>query len=468
MSFEAVVQGFFEKYGTDPVLFVEDVLGVKPDEWQAQVLKWVGDGERRISVRSGHGTGKSSVASWLMIWHLLTRYPQKAVVTAPTITQLQDALASEVKRWINELPDALRSQIEVLTEQIRLKGAPSESFISFRVSRQESPEALSGVHSDWVILVVDEASGVPEQIFEAASGSVSSHNAVTILLGNPVKNTGFFHATHTRLAAYWKTLHISCLNSPRVSQDYIDDMKMRYGEGTNPYRIRVTGDFPLDDEDTIISRELVESAVGRDVEGIGGSVVMGVDIARRGNDASAICVRQGNKIIGGGVKIRKGFDLMQVVGWIRSEMDAVKSSGYDVSECCIDSIGLGAGVCDRLTEEGVDIRGINVSESASIGTEYFNLRSELWWRCRDWFYRRDVVIPHDDRLIEELVCVRRDFNSGDKLKVEAKDRTRQRLGMNASPDAADSLILTFASYASMTTGPFRWSRPLVREMPGIV
>ena len=101
MNFEETIKGFFERYGNDPVLFVTEVLKLTPDPWQEQVLRWVGEGERRISVRSGHGVGKSSCASWIMIWHLLTRYPQKAVVTAPTINQLQNALASECKRWVN-------------------------------------------------------------------------------------------------------------------------------------------------------------------------------------------------------------------------------------------------------------------------------------------------------------------------------------------------------------------------------
>lgn len=467
MSFEKVVQEFFRKYGDNPVKFVRDVLKIKPDPWQKQVLDWVGEKERRISVRSGHGVGKSSCASWVMIWHLLTRFPQKAVVTAPTVNQLQDALASECKRWVNALPEALGSQIEVLNEQIRMKGAPSESFISFRVSRAETPEALAGVHSSWVILIADEASGVPEGVFEAASGSMSGENACTILLGNPVRATGFFYNTQTKLAPYWKTLTVSCADSPRVSKDYIRDMKLRYGDSSNAFRVRVLGEFPVADDDTIIPRELVESAIGRDVKCTGGAVIMGVDVARKGLDSSAICIRQGNHILGDEILTREKMDTMQVVGWIESEMKNLTSSGFEVGEVLIDSIGIGAGVVDRLVEKGIDVRGINVSEAASIGSEYFNLRSELWWRCRDWFERRDCRIPHDERLIEELVVVQQDFNS-DKLKVEPKERTRANLPGGVSPDCADALILTFASYASMSNTNYSWKKPLIREIKGIV
>lgn len=467
MGFEEIIKQFFDKYGDDPVLFVKEVLKIKPDPWQEQVLMWVGEKERRISVRSGHGVGKSSCASWVMIWHLLTRYPQKTVVTAPTVNQLQNALAAECKRWVNELPDVLKDQIEVLVETIRLKAAPAESFISFSVSRAETPEALAGVHSDHVILIADEASGVPEGVFEAASGSMSSHSATTILLGNPVRSTGTFYNTHTKLAGYWKTLKVSCIDSPRVSDDYVRDMKLRYSESSNAYRVRVLGDFPISDDDTIIPREMIESAIDRDVKPTGGSVVLGVDVARRGKDASAICIRQGNHILGREVLIRKKLDTMQVVGWIQSEMKNLTSSGYEIGEVLIDSIGLGAGVVDRLMEKGVDVRGVNVSESPSIGSEYFNLRSELWWKCREWFERRDCLIPNDEQLIEELVTVQQDYNS-DKLKVESKEKTRRNLDRGSSPDRADAFVLTFASYASMSGSSTRWNKPLERPMIGIV
>jgi phage terminase large subunit len=451
---------FQHRYVNNPALFVEEVLQVKPDPWQAQVLKWVTEGERRISIRSGHGVGKSSCASWLMIWHQLTRFPQKTVVTAPSHSQLHDALGAEVRRWITALPDVIRDQLEVLSEQIRLIAAPSESFISFRVSRPEkgSAETLQGVHSDHVLLVVDEASGINNAIFEASAGSMSGDNAVTLLLGNPVRGQGFFYDTHNKLASE---------DSSRVSKDFVKEIENRYGRESNQFRVRVSGEFPMADEDAIIPRHLVEGAVARDVEGIGGDVIMGVDVARFGSDASAICVRQGNKIIGDRIKTKRGLDTMQVVGWVRKEMEELREQKYEIGEVCVDSIGLGAGVVDRLLEEGVDVRGVNVGESPSMGGNYLNLRTELWEKCRLWFEGKDVVIPNDEQLINELCSVSYGYSSTGKTKVESKDDIRRRLGNNASPDAADALILTFASYASRNASK-SWSKPLNREIMGIV
>ena len=455
------------RYINDPVSFVKDVLKLTPDTWQEQVLNWVAHGERRISVRSGHGVGKSSCASWLMIWHQLTRFPQKTVVTAPSHSQLHDALGAEVRKWITVLPDVLKDQLEVFTDQIRLKASPSESFISFRVSRPEkgSAEALQGVHSDHVLLVVDEASGINDAIFEASAGSMSGENATTILLGNPVRGQGFFYDTHNKLSKNWKTLRVNCEDSARVSKDFVQDIADRYGESSNQFRVRVSGEFPLADDDAIIPRHLVESAVARDVEGTGGAVTIGVDVARYGSDASAICLRQGNMILGDGVKTKRGLNTMQVVGWVRSEIEELKKKNLEIGDICIDSIGLGAGVVDRLLEEGVDVRGINVGEAPSIAGNYLNLRTELWEKARSWFEGLDVVIPNDEGLITELCSVGYGFSSTGKTKVESKDEIRKRLG--SSPDSADALILTFASYASRNASK-SWSKPLIREIKGIV
>ena len=183
---------FVQEYRDDPVKFVVEVLGAKPLPYQAEFLQAIADGERKMSVRSGHGTGKSTSASWAMLWYVLLRFPNKVVVTAPTSGQLFDALFAELKRWINELPKQLQPMLTVKSDRVELAAAPSEAFISARTSRAETPEALAGVHSENVLLVVDEASGVPEKVFEAAAGSMSGHSATTILLSNPTRSSGTF------------------------------------------------------------------------------------------------------------------------------------------------------------------------------------------------------------------------------------------------------------------------------------
>jgi phage terminase large subunit len=457
---------FIALYRTDPVLFVKEVLGVEPDEWQKDFLNAVASGERKISIRSGHGVGKSTTASWAMLWFLLTRYPVKVVVTAPTSAQLYDALFAELKRWVKELPPTIQDLLDVKQERIELKASSTEAFISARTSRAEQPEALQGVHSENVMLVADEASGVPEAVFEAAAGSMSGHNALTILLGNPVRSSGFFFETHNRLKDEWWTKRVSCEDSARVSQEYIDDMKSRYGEESNAYRIRVLGEFPRSDDDTIIPMELLESAKHRDTRAYEDApIVWGLDVARFGSDSSVLCKRQSNVVHT--LERWRNLDLMQLTGAVVAQYEACDHKSKP-AEILVDSIGLGAGVVDRLIELKLPARGINVSESPAMGGTYLNLRAELWHKAKAWLEKRDCKIPNNEDLIGELATVRYTFTSNGKIKIESKDDIRKR-GLK-SPDMADAFVLTFASDAATISWGSNnsWGKPLKRLIRGLV
>ena len=449
-------------YERHPDLFVEDLLGVTPQDWQREVMSAVAKGQRRCSIRSGHGVGKSSCASWLMIWFLLTRYPVKVVVTAPTASQLFDALFAECKRWIKELPTPIKSLLEMKSDRIELGSSPTEAFISARTSRSESPESLAGVHADHVLLVVDEASGVPESVFEAAYGSMSGKDATTILLGNPTRSSGYFFETHTRLRDSWWTKQVSCLDSPLVSPDFISEMELKYGTDSNAMRVRVLGEFPLAEDDTLISLHAVEQASKRKVEQPEGTaVVWGLDVARYGDDASVLCIRQGRHLIE--LHSWKKLSLMELAGRV---LDLLHSSDEPPEEILVDSIGLGAGVLDRLRELDISARGVNVSESPAMADRYANLRAELWDLTKQWF-NEEVQIPNDDSLIADLTAPRYSFNSSGKMLVESKAETKKRLGR--STDFADSLVLTFASTAAGASGQYRRKkRGRRRNVGGVV
>lgn len=454
---------FIERYERDPVGFVENVLEAKPLPWQKEFLNALARGERRISVRAGHGVGKSTACSWALIWHMTTRYPQKAVVTAPTSAQLFDALYSELKAWINKLPPVLRESFEVFSDRVVLKGAPESSFISARTSSTERPEALAGVHSEHVLLVVDEASAVPEQVFEAAAGSMSGHSASTILISNPTRNSGLFYKTHHDLASDWFRMHVSCLNIPLVSSDFVAQIKATYGEESNAFRIRVLGEFALADDDTLIPAELVDGAIRRDISAGGDDpLVYGLDVARFGSDRTALVKRKGNVVLE--VKSWGGLDTMQVVGAIVNEAKLDKPD-----EICVDTIGLGSGVADRLREMGHNVRDVNVAESSAMNPNANKLRDELWLSVKEWLATKAVRLPADDQLRHELVAPRYSFTSSGKVVVESKDSMRKR--RMRSPDLADALCLTFASQAAMVGGRApRWvpGQALKRHIKGVI
>lgn len=467
---------FRARYYYTPDVFVRQVLGGEPDAKQTELLLAVARGERRVAVRSGHGVGKTTVLAWLVVWWICTRYPQKTVCTAPTQGQLFDALAAETKTWISKLPQGVRDGLEVQTEQILLKARPTASFVSFKTSRPEKPEALAGVHSDNVLLIGDEASGIPDAVFEAAVGSMSGHTATTVLAGNPVRSSGYFYDSFNSpdVSGSWYKVHISCVGHPRVTPDFVEEIRQRYGENSNQYRVRVLGEFPLADDDTVIPWEYVEMAKLRDVKPLLVRPLWGLDVGRFGSDPSALARRRGNVLEA--LDEKRGLDTMQCAGWVKRAYDDAAEPDKP-TEILVDVIGVGAGVLDRLVELGLPARGVNVAEAPAIfDDKYLNLRAELWFQGREWFGRKDCRLALAGKplakLAAELVAPRFQFGSNGKIKVESKEDMKHRLPKIGSPNMADAFLLTLAgehvSAANGSSDNKRWNKPLRRKIGGLV
>lgn len=436
---------FVGKYRARPGLFVREVLGAEPNEFQDDLLTWVCvNRKRRISVRSGHGVGKTTGLAWAMVHTLLFTGECKVICTAPAAGTLFDGLMAEVKLWIGKLPDYLQDLFDTTTEHVRLKSRPTGCFISARTSSSDKPEALAGIHAPRVLLVVDEASGVPEAVFKAAAGSMSTANATTVLIGNPTRTSGHFFDTHHALKDLWATMHVSCIGNKNVDPDFIAQIKKQYGEDSNEYRIRVLGEFPKDDGQSYIPRDLVDEAMNRTFEVSDKTpIVWGLDVARTGDDRVALGVRQGpvvHEVMAWG-----GKHLMETVGVVKAMWDSTPEDIRPV-EILVDAIGMGAGVADRLTELGLPAVAVNVSETSGILGQGARLRDELWYRARMALTEHGLALPPDEELASELSTPRGEYLSSGKLKIEGK-REMKRRGY-PSPDKADAVLLTFFSNAS--------------------
>lgn len=452
-----------ERYWHDPVGFVRDIFGVEPDEWQVELLEAVADpDERQISVRSGHGVGKSTGVSWAAIWHATCRFPQRTVITAPSASQLHDALAAELKSWIARSPGWLQDSFDVKKDRIDFIPSPSESYISFRTSREENPEALAGVHSDYNLILADEASGIPDSIFAPARSGMTGKNATMVLTGNPVRTTGLFFRTHHDLKEYWRTIHVSCLDSPRITPQFIEEAKLEYGEDSNAYRVRVLGEFPIADDDTIIPYYLVQESIGREIVP-DDNIVWGLDPARFGDDASRLVKRHGNVIPSPGMKW-KNIDLMKLCTAVKAE--------YDLAEwhekpkvIMVDVIGIGAGVVDRLGQLGLPVMGVNVSSPPTTPGVYMNLKTELLYKVRKWLESRKASLPDDPEMVKHFTSVRYEFTDRGLIKAENKKKMKKRVGF--SPDTLDATALTFAVEYGILSGNWGdndWNKPIERDI----
>lgn len=428
------------RWKTNPKAFVTEALRATPEDWQVKALDMIAQHDR-VAIRSGHGVGKTTLIAWIALWFLLTRIPTRVPITANSQDQLRDVVWPALAQWARELPGQLRNELDLAAERVSLKAAPEEGFAVARTASRDRPEALQGFHSENMLFVLEEASGIPEEVILVAQGALSTPGAKVLMVGNPTRGAGYFYDAFHGLRDRWVCLHVSSEDVERA-RGHIEDIAARYGKDSNQYRVRVLGEFPIEDDDVVIPLHLCEAAMGRAVEPLSTHrIVWGVDVARFGDDRSALAKRQGNTLLEP-VKVWANKDIMQTAGIVMDEWNGTWDEDKP-KEILVDAIGLGAGVADRLKELGLPIRSINVAERPASRDRYERLRDELWFRAREWLEARDCAMPDDAALIAEITDVRYEYRSTGKIKVESKDQMKERA--LRSPDLGDAFVLTFAA-----------------------
>ncbi len=434
------------RYRADPAAFCREVLGGDaPWSRQLEVLESVRD-HRRTAVRSGHGVGKSWTVARAALWWLYTRPRSVVISTAPTERQVREVLWREIARACRNATMPLGGKM--LTSKIHL----DDDWFAMGVSTDEA-ERFQGFHSEHLLVVFDEAAGIPRRMWEAAEGMLSSAGSRMLAVGNPTAPSGAFHAACT--SGSWRSLRIGCdeaageaarLGLRRlVSTEWIEERRRDWGADSPVYMSRVLGEFPPTAEAGLVPFEWIGAALARGADAKGeGRPMLGVDVARYGRDRTALVLRRGADV--SEAKTFRELDLMEVTGRI---VRAVRQWNVSWSDVFVDAAGLGAGVVDRLHEQGYPARGCNFAERASDAAEFENLRAEVYWRLREAMSPGAAeplsIAPSLDELADELRWINYRVGSSGRLIIESKDRIRAAEG--ASPDLADALALTFAGYA---------------------
>lgn len=444
-----------------PRVYVQQRFGVEPTPQQAAILDAILPVGAKVSVRSGHGIGKSSSASWIILWFLETYDYAKVPCTAPSSHQIHDILWGELSKWrrkADELSAAsglhprfwLSRLFRLINDGLIDQSAPEWGAFA-RTARKENPESLQGFHADHLLYVLDEASGIPEEVFEAAEGALSTPGARVLMLGNPTRNAGTFADSHKHNRGEYSALHFRSQDSPLVDAGYRERLVRKWGEGSNVVRVRADGDFPRQEDDILISLDVTEPCTLREPRQGQGKRILGVDVARMGADRTALVLRQGSVV--DHIKVAAKQDTMATVGTIVNVL-----TSWKVDAIAIDAIGLGAGVYDRLAELKrqqviwCEVIPVNVAEKAPLVRHPADakprlLRDYLWLEMAQWLREDAPVFCADDRgacedLAGELASVGYGLDSQGQLQVEDKDHIRKRLGMSC--DLADGLGCTFA------------------------
>lgn len=460
----------------DPVLYARQRLGLNPTKQQQRLLEAIAPPGAKVSVRAGHGVGKSGSISSAIWWHLECFDYCRVPCTAPTASQLYNVLWAELAKWQRRgdeqarksgLPEPLWLSNLFARTQDRLAdiGSPTDWYAVARTSRREAPDALQGFHASDVTItdddkavqrseaggaimfVIEEASGVPDEIFEVAEGALSSHGARLIMAGNPTKNSGFFARSHKQDRALYTALHFRCADSPLVDASYRPNLIRKYGADSNVVRVRADGEFPKQEDDVLISLEMTEAALEREAaHDPSAKRILGVDVARYGDDRTVFLLRTGRNVEH--IEVRSKQDTMETAGqalhlWRKWKADSIH----------VDVVGLGAGVADRLREQKAPVVDVNVAETApdrkrgTTEAQPWKLRDYLWLEMSEWFRDEhpslaDVERDHAEDLAGEVASVRYALDSSGRLVIESKDAMKKR-GLR-SPDLADALGLTFA------------------------
>jgi transcription antitermination factor NusG len=458
---EEVDYAEYERWREDPVGFVRQVLREEPWEKQCEIAEAVRD-HRQVTVRSCHAAGKDWIAARLALWWVYSRRG-RVVVTGPTRAQVEEIIMR------GEVRDAFRRGDLPGDLHVKALRPAGEGKAAILAKTATGVHRLSGIHKRLLFVVTEAQDPEIEHAWDAAFVNATGEEDRKLTLGNPTEPDGRFYDAH-RPGSDWHSIKVASEDIPNVRRGEVvipglldragvEGFASEYGRESAFYRSRVEAEFPAESEDALIEREWLDAAVRRhrrepEPEGY---YVVGVDPARFGSDETVCCVRRGGRVME--FVAWRGEDTQasarRVLNLVRRLHDGGRTP---VKTVAVDSIGIGAGVVDRVKEDldttwheaGRGGRGLrerrtrvvafNSAKKAPRPDRYPNVRSQAFWRVRKLLEDGELALPDDPRLLEELRALRVEFTANGLTRIGGKDRIKSRLGR--SPDRADALAIS--------------------------
>lgn len=451
--------------------WITTVLGCQLADYQSEIANAVQQGN--VAVAACHSPGKTFIAARIVLWWLYTKPDSIVITTAPTDRQVEKLLWGEIRKALQTAKRSLPGR--KLNTEIQI--GPRHFATGFTAPPADS-DKFGGFHSENVLLIVDEASGVGEEVYKAIDGITAGGQCRILLIGNPLVPEGRFYKIFREQNPRYRRIHISAFDTPNfkglewadfitgawcdklgaqnpysTSPQWVADMIQEYGDDLeNPFiKARILGQFPESDEFAVFPLSALYRArsqrtgdelgpleyapywIGhtQDTMTIVGRVhqacrehpdcSFGVDVARSAHgDESVIMRRPGRKVI------------------------------------FVDVIGVGAGVYDRLREnppEGYAVRAVNVGAGAKDSTKFANLKAEIIWRVRQLVLAGERTLPNDDKTISQFAAIRYAIRSNGKIEIEDKQKLKGRVGY--SPDRADAAFLLEADASAEFVEPLQ-------------
>lgn len=446
------------RWREDPAAWVRDRLGEHVWSKQAEIMRSVAT-NKLVTVQSCHGVGKTHLASRLVLWFLDTHPVQDTMIvtTAPTSHQVRAVLWRYIRAG-HETAGMPGFITQSAVPEWKIDG----NLVGYgRKPADHQQSAFQGQHAEHMLVVLDEAGGIPKWLWDAADSLMTGDDQHLLAIGNPDDNSSHFHTVCTKEPG-WTRHHISAFDAPAftgetippdmarklVQREWVEDKQLRWGENNPLYQAKVLGKW-TDSEDSLIPLSWVLAANARwiawDEAGRPpqpGRLVLGVDVARYGEDSTVIAHRRGDVIAQ--LDRHDKLDTTQTTALVRAALQ-----GQVQPMAIVDVIGVGAGVVDQLRANRLPVQAFNASSGtkrrdATGSWQFPNVRSASWWNLRELLDPANdsqVALPPDDELTAELTIPKWDIRTGGKLVVEGKDSIRKRLGR--STDSADAVVQAF-------------------------
>lgn len=439
------------RWRREPVAFVRECLRAEPDAWQADVLAAF-PSHPRLAMKACKGPGKTAVLAWLCWNFLVTRPSPKIAATSITGDNLADGLWSEMALWMAK-SQLLQDAFVWRKTRIESRAEPEHWWMSARSwAHRADPTAqantLAGLHADYLLFVLDEAGGIPDAVMAAAEAGLANardgggKEAHIVIAGNPTHLEGPLYRASTSERHLWHVTEISGdpddpKRSPRVSAEWAKEQIQKYGRSNPWVVVNVFGQFPPSSLNALLGPDEVRAAMQRSPkvrEYEWAPRVLGVDVARHGDDRSVIFPRQG-------IAAFPPIVMRQVDGVQGAGACAAKWRDWEADACFIDnSGGFGASWLDQLRHIGHSPVGVQFAGAAA-DQRYANKRAEMWFQLAQWV-KEGGALPDEPEIVGELTAATYTF-VGDRLLLEDKDQIKAKI--HRSPDLADALALTFAA-----------------------
>lgn len=476
-AMESEISNPYSKYRESPVSFVTNVLGESVWSKQIEILESVRD-NKRTAVPACHAPGKSHIAARAIAWWVVVHPPGsvRVVTTATTFRQVKGILWSHIRSLAvkHNLPGEVFTTEWKIDNQIVADGfSPAE----------HNESAVQGIHSENLLIVVDEAGGISNTIGQALEALMTGQHTRLLLLGNPPTNNVGSWFERSCSSDLYNVIPISAFDTPNftgepvgawsrnlVDQEWVDDVTRAFGNESPFVQARVYARFPRTSETSVIPVEWIEQAMG--LESDPGPIKLGVDVAADGGDEFVIARLHGQtaSIVH---TSRGNRSPIEVAGRV---LDAIKSAQKihvaqgtrEKVRVKIDAIGVGWGVAGLLEEWGADGRHdavivpVNVAQSAYDREQFANQRAEMWWTGREALQPnedgyQDLALDVDHSTMMQLAAPSYRANSSGRLQIESKmEMSKRGIG---SPDRAEAVLLALFE-------PPRWE-PLIAAPMGI-